>query len=272
MPAQQPLIPIIEQQHQEPPQSQIKHCASCRCPLAADSATSTFFDHNDSTNVCVSCREQMVSQGRTGADPYNTYEQFGPQVARRTAYIDQSQVHAPNALSSSDGASFIDGPAFPRNHMDVDEDAQSAQSPPATASYQHTPVPSQGRQAPLRIVCETEVQEPSLPVASHPSNLYTRTAGSPSRTQSYPHAMSCPDPLVDITRIRVRSRGHHCLFPGASFQGTQKSGRNSYDVNVTIVVRPPSHLCSWSNLNLRLAGRMLILHLRSSADICGYAG
>jgi len=33
----------------------------------------------------------------------------------------------------------------------------------------------------------------------------------------------------------VRSQGHHCLFPGATFQGTQKSGRNSYDVNVTIV-------------------------------------
>ncbi|EGN93319.1 hypothetical protein SERLA73DRAFT_64429 [Serpula lacrymans var. lacrymans S7.3] len=47
--------------------------------------------------------------------------------------------------------------------------------------------------------------------------------------------MSSPDPLVDITHIRVRSKGHHCLYPGASFQGTQKSGRNSYDVNVTIV-------------------------------------
>lgn len=33
----------------------------------------------------------------------------------------------------------------------------------------------------------------------------------------------------------MRSRGHQCLYPGASFQGTQKSGRNSYDVNVTIV-------------------------------------
>ncbi|KAJ7581206.1 vacuolar import and degradation protein-domain-containing protein [Mycena floridula] len=42
-------------------------------------------------------------------------------------------------------------------------------------------------------------------------------------------------PLTDITRLRVRSQGHHCLYPGASFQGTQKSGRNSYDVNVTIV-------------------------------------
>ncbi|KAJ7063415.1 vacuolar import and degradation protein-domain-containing protein [Mycena amicta] len=43
------------------------------------------------------------------------------------------------------------------------------------------------------------------------------------------------DPLVDITRLRVRAQSHHCLYPGATFQGTQKSGRNSYDVNVTIV-------------------------------------
>ncbi|KIK57687.1 hypothetical protein GYMLUDRAFT_45853 [Collybiopsis luxurians FD-317 M1] len=44
-----------------------------------------------------------------------------------------------------------------------------------------------------------------------------------------------PSPLTDITRLRVRSQGNHCLYPGAVFQGTQKSGRSSYDVNVTIV-------------------------------------
>ncbi|KAK0451019.1 vacuolar import and degradation protein-domain-containing protein [Armillaria borealis] len=44
-----------------------------------------------------------------------------------------------------------------------------------------------------------------------------------------------PNPLTDITRLRVRTQAHHCLYPGASFQGTQKSGRNSYDVTVTIV-------------------------------------
>lgn len=44
------------------------------------------------------------------------------------------------------------------------------------------------------------------------------------------------DPLLDVTYLRVRSRAHHCIYPGATFQGTQKSGRNSYDVHVTIVV------------------------------------
>lgn len=44
-----------------------------------------------------------------------------------------------------------------------------------------------------------------------------------------------PDPIADISRLRVRSKGHKCLYPGARFEGTQKSGRNSYDVNVNIV-------------------------------------
>ncbi|KAL9715318.1 hypothetical protein Ac2012v2_001981 [Leucoagaricus gongylophorus] len=44
-----------------------------------------------------------------------------------------------------------------------------------------------------------------------------------------------PDPLSDVTRIRLRTRATHCLYPGAIFQGTQKSGRNSYDVTVTVV-------------------------------------
>lgn len=40
---------------------------------------------------------------------------------------------------------------------------------------------------------------------------------------------------MDITRLRVRSQVHQCLYPGARFEGTQKSGRNSYDVTVTVV-------------------------------------
>lgn len=46
-----------------------------------------------------------------------------------------------------------------------------------------------------------------------------------------------PNPFADISRLRIRSYAHQCLYAGAVFQGTQKSGRNSYDVHVTIVVR-----------------------------------
>ncbi len=34
-----------------------------------------------------------------------------------------------------------------------------------------------------------------------------------------------PDPYIDITRIRMRFQGHHCLYPGATFQGTQKTAQ-----------------------------------------------
>ncbi|KAK0463343.1 vacuolar import and degradation protein-domain-containing protein [Armillaria novae-zelandiae] len=46
-----------------------------------------------------------------------------------------------------------------------------------------------------------------------------------------------PNPFINITRLRVHTQAHHCLYPGASFQGTQKSGWNSCDVTVTTVVR-----------------------------------
>lgn len=60
---------------------------------------------------------------------------------------------------------------------------------------------------------------------------------STSHPETRSHPFITPSPLTDITRLRVRSQGNHCLYPGAVFQGTQKSGRSSYDVNVTIVVR-----------------------------------
>lgn len=83
------------------------------------------------------------------------------------------------------------------------------------------------------------------------SDGYTLSTWSPPYTQPQPHSHShashnvveeddgYPDPLADITRLRVRSKGHRCLFPGAVFQGSQKSGRSSYDVTVTIVVSKP---------------------------------
>lgn len=74
------------------------------------------------------------------------------------------------------------------------------------------------------------------------SSSYYTPAPLPQVQQSRrPHhtlarPMHVSDPLVDITRLRVRSQVHQCLYPGATFEGTQKSGRNSYDVTVTVVV------------------------------------
>lgn len=70
---------------------------------------------------------------------------------------------------------------------------------------------------------------------SHSHSLYDNPRSHPFIT---------PSPLTDITRLRVRSQGNHCLYPGAVFEGTQKSGRSSYDVNVTIVVRTSLYVFS----------------------------
>lgn len=83
----------------------------------------------------------------------------------------------------------------------------------------------------LTICCDTNNFSDILP---HPAFASPPTPTAVvHRRQSSP--ISSPDPLTDITRLRIRSQGHNCLYPGATFQGTQKSGRNSYDVNVTIV-------------------------------------
>ena len=65
---------------------------------------------------------------------------------------------------------------------------------------------------------------------------FVRHASPSSATRYAPYHDEQLDPTLDITRLRVRSNGYKCLYPGASFKGTQKSGRNSYDVSVTIVV------------------------------------
>ncbi|KAG8929962.1 hypothetical protein FRC01_003473 [Tulasnella sp. 417] len=50
-------------------------------------------------------------------------------------------------------------------------------------------------------------------------------------TSSFPP----PDPYRDITHISASPRGNNALYPGATFAGTQKSGRNNYEVTVTVL-------------------------------------
>ncbi|KAF9075161.1 vacuolar import and degradation protein-domain-containing protein [Rhodocollybia butyracea] len=92
------------------------------------------------------------------------------------------------------------------------------------------------------VISDSDFQWCNSPAA--PSYISKATAleiaHSPPRQTTHPTPHSdrsfiTPSPSTDITRLRVRSQGNHCLYPGAVFQGTQKSGRSSYDVNVTIV-------------------------------------
>ncbi|KII88359.1 hypothetical protein PLICRDRAFT_110570 [Plicaturopsis crispa FD-325 SS-3] len=103
-----------------------------------------------------------------------------------------------------------------------------SQSTPQAAPPPRSP-PCQ--RTPLKI----NTTSPAISAISSPSVALSSIALSPGNSRRHDDPVLSPDPLIDITRLRVRSKTHHCLYPGASFQGTQKSGRNSYDVNVTIV-------------------------------------
>ncbi|SYW81426.1 uncharacterized protein UBRO2_04296 [Ustilago bromivora] len=58
------------------------------------------------------------------------------------------------------------------------------------------------------------------------------------------------DPLLELSLLRHPPKSRGCLYPGATFNGTQKSGRNSYDVTVRIVNvdLEASHLCGYLNI------------------------
>jgi hypothetical protein len=48
-----------------------------------------------------------------------------------------------------------------------------------------------------------------------------------------------PNPLLDVTKMRIPSIGRGALYPGSTFRGTQTSGRSSYEVQVNFLVRHP---------------------------------
>jgi hypothetical protein len=231
MPSERHYAAINEQTQHDHPQGQVKLCSLCHDLVIIESVNAVFFDSSDATNVCTSCRDQLLSERRIG-ETHGLCDENESQIVRRVTRI------AP-PYSSHNGTHIQDerplGGDIAMARTTVTSEPQSSISPEPVTSFYRPPallasVPSQ--HTPLRIICDTDV-----PFTRSKEPEARSTLGTSSHFQPRTIAASSPDPLVDITRIRVRSRGHHCLYPGASFQGTQKSGRNSYDVNVTIVVR-----------------------------------
>lgn len=76
-----------------------------------------------------------------------------------------------------------------------------------------------------------------LPWATKPSpGPSTQAASSTSAvTADRLENERADNPLLDVTRARVKSLGRGCLYPGSVFKGTQTSGRSSYDVEIQIV-------------------------------------
>jgi glucose-induced degradation protein 4 len=266
MPSEHP--PPHTQQLLEQPQQQNKVCSACHRPLSGDSNTPPLLLHDgedasDTSIICLPCRQRNYAV-RLETSPVSTargevlFAQVERELRRRAASLQTGDNEA-NPLHQH-GESVICPPAQLQPDRDCrdDEDLEleSPVTPPAHrlsisgseqghhpsfiegSSYGSSIFP-QTRQ-PLTIVVNHgaaglhQSQAPISSLLTHSPVTPTPWASS-SRVHSA-HAAAHPDPLVDITRLRVPSQGHHCLYPGAIFKGTQKSGRNSYDVSVTIVV------------------------------------
>ncbi len=103
----------------------------------------------------------------------------------------------------------------------------------------------------LSVHTPTTTVSSSQPLQSHAPTV---PVANPNRRHTALVSLS-PNPLTDITRLRVRHPGSPLSLPGCLLQGTQKSGRNSYDVTVTIVVRMSLRLscvCSPATAGRRL--------------------
>ncbi|KAH9951234.1 vacuolar import and degradation protein-domain-containing protein [Amylocystis lapponica] len=277
MPSEQIPVTPHDQVQQDQAQSQIKHCSACHSPLSSDVPNTPPFilrdapDASDAAVVCSSCRSRLAL---CAEPPLRTRDGLFAEVERellRRAASLQDGCNEATALQLSPRPHVSHTPSDPCPDEDMESEAPAPAQAPSTTVDAATP----SALSPLQSAATPEGQQPQIPLAStrptltaidthdlHPSipsspralqpvvNPTVIASGSKPRWQASP--ASSPDPLVDITRLRVRSQGHHCLYPGATFQGTQKSGRNSYDVNVTIVDVDfsSSHLCGY----LRIRG------------------
>ena len=215
--------------HRAPP-AQVKTCTSCNCALGGDPSSILAAASGVDAPVCGRCREHARDTRTQQTQPLQ------PQDCRQLHHVvPDSPVFPPSqavaivqpkaeyeqdiydATSSPDCDRQPFRVGFPASGSLAQDDRHDG----AQASRHHQ------KFAQLRI-------KPPTPSPTHASLSPESSFASPRSPLGAP-ALS--DPLVDITYLRVRPQAHHCLYPGATFTGTQKSGRNSYDVNVTIMVR-----------------------------------
>lgn len=250
MPAQNPLIVSAEPPPNISDAAQAKQCRACQRLVGMD----TVLLSEDTLPLCATCTEALRSSTtRTSAGlcvsttalPVrdSTRDSTGADtprfsLRRRTPSLSNGSRNAIEAELESDEDSEnagVDHEApVPSSSRQVTE--APGLSPVATPSldldqFQHVFSPSTS--------CPSAFVEPPSP--SQASSCYFPSPPKSSDRTSHSSrdvdaAYSDPDPLVDITRLRMRPRGFRCLQPGATFKGVQKSGRSSYEVNVTLLV------------------------------------
>ncbi|KAG6867012.1 hypothetical protein C0991_003928 [Blastosporella zonata] len=198
---------------------QPKFCASCHSAVDQSSPSAD-------GPVCPACRDRIQANFSTRLDSRTHC------TPHQLAYL-LRQIPKP--------------PPFDDEQMLVDP------PPPTSRSfnfplYTDPPYTNPKKLTSLSIPCNTIDSVDTPP--HHDSHVQSQsTTTHLSRRQQVPQY---PSPLIDITRLRVKSNGSDCLYPGAIFRGIQKSGRNNYEVDVTIVDVnfSSSYLCGY----LRIRG------------------
>ena len=192
-------------------QPQAKLCSFCLATLV-DPSTASF---QDSQVICALCRDRPHPAPPSGSRQSRINQDNVPYPLWQISH------EAPSTRWSQESITVVSFDTAPTPH---------SETPPT-----YHPVYTKRSSTP-NIHCSSVVPIVSSQRTSCASTYETVDATdnnrSPIRSSG---AVSLLDPYADITRLRIRSQAHHCLYPGSIFQGTQKSGRNSYDVHVTIV-------------------------------------
>lgn len=226
MPSEQSVPTQPQPEDLDLSREQIKVCIVCKAPVSSadlDHPTHQLLIEPDIPLLCAGCRDPRSA---------STRQQYPISAGGRGSFGGAEFVR-PVLQVPPDGPNPIPFPtsqAHPSaSPLDVQELPRLISTSSDSGSY-------------LSRISDKIHHAPKVKIQT--DNLYpvSRTVSSESlqpQKETRHETTYSPNPLVDITRLRVRSPTHHCLYPGATFTGTQKSGRSSYDVNVTIVVRAP---------------------------------
>ncbi|CAE6520919.1 unnamed protein product [Rhizoctonia solani] len=217
--------------------AQIKVCGACHNPLS-DTPELVFVGPASPSDVfspgpfCSSCADRARSlHDNVFGNPHPRLRRqstLAPMVEEPTEYTDTQ--HSSRTNTAVAEQSETQSPQRMEISPVATGSSQCAFDSHSVPSHPHHPHPARALSSP----------HPHSPPPS--DREYPR---EPHRTRSA--ALSEPDPYADVTRLRLNNTRQDCLYPGASFVGIQKSGRNSYNVSVTIVNVdfPGSTLCGY---------------------------
>ncbi|CCO28098.1 putative protein C17orf39 homolog [Rhizoctonia solani AG-1 IB] len=240
MPSEQAVttLPLAETHITAAPQ--IKLCGTCHNPLT-DTPELVFVgpaspsDVFNSVPFCSACAERARAFD-VFANPLvprlRRQSTLAPMVEEATECAESQPPPAPTTLPGHDSHAQSQSP----QRMDLSPLAIGP-GPCAFDSHPHShSVPSHHTLHPARSLSSPDSPPPSDREQLRDSAFRLRSA-----------TLSEPDPYADVTRLRLNNTRQDCLYPGASFVGIQKSGRNSYNVSVTIVNVdfPGSTLCGY---------------------------